>query len=307
MSDLSSSEHSLRPLTRRLGFTTSEGIEMRSSLVRLKGSWARLSPGRHAVVVSLASVLAALVVLVSFSPGSAAAAPEPGAVPAGTAPAAPPPAVKAPPAQAPAGTAAGKIPANRAVIRAGVDQWRLIDSQSGPVNYYRVMRDAERSFIRGSYQPPYKKAVFGFEVAEASRKRVKRLEWSWRPIKMPEQADECSPKKGDSPAVVYVTWRRTLRWYSLKYVWSASRPTGTVCDRRRNAFVAQDTIVLRSGGPLGVWKRESIDLAREFRAHFEDGDPDADVPAMIGLGVMTDGDQTKSESTGDYADFVLML
>ena len=193
------------------------------------------------------------------------------------------------------------------MIRASVEQWRLIDSQSGPVNYYRLMRDAERSFIRGSYQPPYKKAVFGFEVSEANRSRVKRLEWSWRPIKMPEHADECSSKKGDSPAVVYVTWRRMLRWYSLKYVWSASRPTGTICDRRRNAFVAQDTVVLRSGGPLGVWQKESIELAREFRAHFEDGDPDADVPPMIGLGVMTDGDQTKTESTGDYADFVFSL
>jgi hypothetical protein len=134
---------------------------------------------------------------------------------------------------------------------------------------------------------------------------MKKLEWSWRAIKLPEQADECNSKKGDSPAVVYVTWRRTLRWYSLKFVWSASRPRGTICDRRRNAFVAQDTVVLESGGPLGVWKRESIDLSKLFRDHFEDGDKDADIPGLIGLGVMTDGDQTKTESTGDYADFVL--
>ena len=141
-------------------------------------------------------------------------------------------------------------------------------------------------------------------VCAHSLSRVKRLDWSWRAIKLPHQADECSPKKGDSPAVLYVTWKRMLRWYSLKYVWSATRPPGTVCDRRRNPFVAQDTIVLRSGGPLGVWQHESIDLAREFRAHFEDGDQSADVPDLIGIAVMTDGDQTKTESTGDYADFV---
>lgn len=95
-----------------------------------------------------------------------------------------------------------------------------------------------------------------------------------------------------------------LKWYSLKYVWSASRPAGTVCDRRRNPFVNQDTIVLRSGGPLGVWQRQSIDLATEFRKYFEGGDADADVPSPVGIAVMTDGDQTKTESTGDYADFV---
>jgi hypothetical protein len=193
----------------------------------------------------------------------------------------------------------------RAVLKAPVEQWRLIDSQSGPVNYYTVQREADRAFIRGTYQPPNKKAVLGFEVPESSRGRLRRLDWSWRAIKLPEQADECNSKKGDSPAVVYVTWRRTLRWYSLKFVWSATRPPGTICDRRRNAFVAQDTVVLESGGPLGVWKRESIDLWKLFRDHFEDGDKDADIPSLIGLGVMTDGDQTKTASTGDYADFVL--
>jgi hypothetical protein len=193
------------------------------------------------------------------------------------------------------------------LIRAPVEKWRLVESQSGPVNYYSLLRDADRPFIRGSYQPPNKKAVFGFEVPEAGRSRVQRLDWNWRAIKLPLMADECSAKKGDSPAVLYVTWRRMLRWYSLKYVWSATRPVGTVCDRRRNAFVAQDTVVLESGGPLGVWKHEALDLAREFRTHFEDGDPNADVPPLIGLGVMTDGDQTKTESTGDYADFVFSL
>lgn len=198
-------------------------------------------------------------------------------------------------------------PAAPRVLAAPVEKWRLIERESGPVNYYSVMREAERPFIRAAYEPPHKKAVFGFEVPEASRGRVKQLDWNWRAIKLPLQADECNPKKGDSPAVLYVTWRRTLRWYSLKYVWSASRPVGTVCDRRRNPFVAQDTVVLESGGPLNTWKHESLDLAHEFRAHFEDGNPDADVPDLIGLGVMTDGDQTKSESTGDYADFVFRL
>jgi hypothetical protein len=217
---------------------------------------------------------------------------------------------ESPPKESPPkkGPAVDPSKANKAtrsgVIRAPVEKWRLIESESGPVNYYQLLRDAERPFIRGAYQPPHKKAVFGFELPEPSRRRVQRLDWNWRAIKMPVLGDECSPKKGDSPAVVYVTWRRTLRWYSLKYVWSTTRPTGTVCDRRRNPFVAQDTVVLESGGPLGVWKHESLDLAHEFRTHFEDGDPDADVPPLLGLGVMTDGDQTKTESTGDYADFV---
>lgn len=193
----------------------------------------------------------------------------------------------------------------KGVIQAPLEKWRIIDSQSGPVNYYKLLQDGGRSIVRGSYQPPNKKAVLGFEVPERSRNRLHRLEWSWRAIKFPEKGDECVKERGDSSVVLYVTWRRFLRWYSLKYVWSTTRKPGTICDRRRNAFVAQDTVVLQSGGPPGVWKRESIDLTQEFRNHFGEGNERAEVPPLMGLGVMTDGDQTKTESTGDFADFVL--
>jgi hypothetical protein len=193
----------------------------------------------------------------------------------------------------------------RGVLLAPLDKWRIIDSQSGSVNYYALMSEGDLKFVRGTFHPTHKKAVLGFEMPDASRGRMRHLEWSWRAIQFPAKADECVKAKGDSAAVVYVTWRRTLRWYSLKYVWSTTRPPGTVCDRRRNTFVAQDTVVLESGGPPGVWKRESIDLAGDFRKYLAEGDQHADIPPLVGLAVMSDGDQTKTESTGDYADFVL--
>ncbi|HTV21549.1 MAG TPA: DUF3047 domain-containing protein, partial [Polyangiaceae bacterium] len=224
---------------------------------------------RRAAVIG--GLLAACLSSAAFASCSAAAAPAAAASSAAS------------PAPAPAKATAKP----RTIVRAPVEKWRLVESESGPVNYYSLQRDADRAFIRGAYQPPHKKAVFGFEMPDSGRDRVRRLDWSWRAIQLPLQADECNPKKGDSPAVLYVTWKRMLKWYSLKYVWSASRPPGTVCDRRRNPFVAQDTIVLRSGGPLGVWQSESLDLASEFRKHFEDGDPKADIPSLIGIAVMT--------------------
>ena len=62
---------------------------------------------------------------------------------------------------------------------------------------------------------------------------------------------------------------------------------------------------MRSGGPLNEWQTEEIDLKAEFRKHFEGGDQSADVPDLLGVGLMTDGDQTKSHSAADYADFVI--
>lgn len=199
----------------------------------------------------------------------------------------------------------GAAPAANKEVRLPVTGFRIIERESGPTNYYTLFGKASPPYIRGHYKPPMRTAVLGHPLAEADRPHARRLRWRWRAVTLPSGGDECVKGKGDSAAVVYVTWRKTLRWYTLKYVWSASAKPGAICGRKRNPFVAQDTVVLRSGGPLNEWKSEEIDLRRAFRDHFADGDPDADVPDLVGIGIMTDGDQTRSESVADYADFVL--
>ena len=132
------------------------------------------------------------------------------------------------------------------------------------------------------------------------------LEWEWKSIVLPKGGNECKEGRGDSAAVVYVSWKRGLKWYSLKYAWSSESEKGRTCDRKRNLFVAQDTVVVESGGPVGEWRTEDIDPSAEFRAHFEDGNPNADVPDLVGVGIMSDGDQTKSISAADYTGFELV-
>jgi hypothetical protein len=189
----------------------------------------------------------------------------------------------------------------------GAAAFRVIDRQSGPVNYYRIVDDARMPFIRAEYKSPLATTVLGVAVASDHRSRASKLAWSWRAMKLPRGGDECTEGKGDSAAVVYVTWKRALRWYTLKYVWSSVGVPGRICDRKRNPFVAQDTIIVESGGPLGQWKRKEIDLRAEFRKHFEDGDPSAKVPDFAGVAIMSDGDQTRSESAADYANFVVSV
>src|SRR5687768_11260220 len=198
-------------------------------------------------------------------------------------------------------------PAANRSVQLGAAGFRVIEQKSGPVNYYRVMNDGRMTFIRAEYRVPLETTVLGFQVADANRARANKLAWSWRARTLPRGGDECSEGKGDSAAVVYVTWKRGLRWYTLKYVWSSVGARGKICDRKRNPFVAQDTIIVESGGPLGVWKRHEIDLRAEFRRHFEDGDPEARVPDFGGVAIMSDGDQTRSESAADYANFVLSV
>jgi hypothetical protein len=185
-------------------------------------------------------------------------------------------------------------------IAIAANAWRIIPRESGPVNYYRVVDDPALPYVHSSYQPGYKTSVVGFEVPDGRRRSFHRLTWKWRADVLPSGGDECARGQEDSAAVVYVTWKRGLRWYSLKYVWSAVGAKGNVCGRTRSPFVAQDTIILETGGPVGVWKEETIDLDASFRAHFDD-----DAPDLQGLGLMSDGDQTRSESAADYGGFLL--
>lgn len=184
--------------------------------------------------------------------------------------------------------------------------WRVVESESGPVNYYSVVKEAGQVFVRSRYVPPAKTALLGWQVPERDRQKVKTARWTWRARIIPKGADECTSGKGDSAAVVYLTWKRGLRYYSLKYVWSGGAvPLGRVCARKRNPFVAQDTIIQEAGPPRGKWETVHVDLDAAFRRHFEDGNPKADVPSFVGIGIMSDGDQTKSESSADFGTFTL--
>jgi hypothetical protein len=184
-----------------------------------------------------------------------------------------------------------------------VQSFQLVERASGPVNYYSVL-PGPPPHIHSRYEPGLETAVVGYAAKDWQR-RATKLSFRWRALALPSGGDECRDGKGDSAAVVYVSWKRGLRYYTLKYVWSAVGRRGAVCDKKRNPFLAQDTVIVESGAPLGEWKSVSLDLQAEFRKHFEGGDASAEVPDFFGIGLMSDGDQTRSKSSADFAEFKL--
>ena len=201
---------------------------------------------------------------------------------------------------------AGEEPRPPQQTKIDVHQFRVVESYSGPTSYYKIIEDPDQPFIRATYRPPLETVTLGVEVPEQLRQRTRKVRWRWRAQVLPKGGNECVGGFGDSAAVVYVSWKRGLKWYSLKYTWSYGAPKGSTCDQKRNLFVVQDTVILESGGPVGVWKDEEIDPSDDFRKHFEEGNPNADVPDFVGIGIMSDGDQTNSISSADYANFVLI-
>ena len=247
-----------------------------------------------------------------------AAVREPAAAPAPAAlPAAPAPGAAAAPSATSATTLAQASPAGRAALPSAealglteekfdVHKFQVVERSSGPVSYYRVIEDPQGPYLRGVFRPPLETVTLGFELPEHLRRVSKKLRWKWRVTVLPKLADECRGGFTDSAAVVYLSWKRGLRWYALKYVWSTVGQVGRVCQQRRNMFVAQDTIIRESGPPVGQWFEEEIDLDAEWRNHFEGGDPKAEVPDFVGFGVMCDGDQTQSVSAADFSSFSVL-
>jgi hypothetical protein len=201
---------------------------------------------------------------------------------------------------------AGGVPSARAAgdLSIPAAAWHVVEQKSGPVNYYSVVSEEGKTFVRSRYTPPLKTVVLGWKPPDAARS-LRRLSWVWRARVLPVGGDECVHGKGDSAAVVYVSWKRGLRYYTLKYVWSSVGKKGNVCDRKRNPFIAQDTVVLESGPGDREWRRVELDLDAQFRAHFAGGDAVSDVPPLFGIGLMSDGDQTGSVSSADFGTFTL--
>jgi hypothetical protein len=184
-----------------------------------------------------------------------------------------------------------------------VRTFRRVKSGKG-IGYFKIVNDpADGTFLHGSFRSGMKTVTLATQVPESLRTSARRLRWRWRVLAFPEKGDECRSGFTDSAAVVYVTFKSGMAWRALKYVWSTVGPLGKTCGSKKSYFVSQDTIVLESGGPTGVWRKEEIDLHAEYREHFEGGNPKASVPAFVGVAVLTDGDQTRSTAIADFADF----
>jgi Protein of unknown function (DUF3047) len=191
------------------------------------------------------------------------------------------------------------------IQRLDVRRFQVVERTSGPVNYYQVVNQAEGSYLRARYQPTLQTTVLGVETPKASRRSMRGLRWRWRVHVLPVGADDCKPKIGDAAAGVFATFQAGLKTRVLKYVWNTTGSVGGTCQMARSLFFDKDEVILRVGPPLDTWVSESVDpradYVRSFGGHLQD------VPDLVGIGVLTDGDATRSPSEADYGDFELVV
>jgi hypothetical protein len=186
-----------------------------------------------------------------------------------------------------------------------VHKFAVLERDSGPISYYSIIEDPADPYIRGVYRPPLETVTVFADVGDGLRNGVERIRFRWRPLVLPVGGDECVEGRGDAAANVYIVWKRGLRWYSVKLIWSSVGRLGATCHIIRNAFAAADSVIIRSGPPTGDWQEEEVDPAALYREHFEGGNPKAEVPELQGIGFLSDGDQTHTVSAADFGGIVL--
>ena len=147
------------------------------------------------------------------------------------------------------------------------------------------------------------------------------IEWRWKILNLLKKSDIATKEGDDYPARVYVLFDydihklpfsvrvkiRLARMYgaevplaALCYVWDGKAAAGTsvwsaYTDRVR-------VIVVESGGAnLGKWVTIRRDVAADFRAAFGE-----DPPAISGVVLATDTDNTGESATAFYGDIQFM-
>ncbi len=150
------------------------------------------------------------------------------------------------------------------------------------------------------------------------------LAWRWR-VDQPIEAADLRSRAGDDTAVKVCVFfdepltsvpfveRQVLRvarmssaeWLptaTVCYVWDRQLPVGSALP---NAFTKRMRfLVLESGAtPLHEWRSERRDVAADFRRLF--GDEVSTVPAVVGVGIGADADNTHGHSIAHVADLTL--
>jgi hypothetical protein len=147
------------------------------------------------------------------------------------------------------------------------------------------------------------------------------LSWEWKATSLIADADNKESSKDDAPLRIMVAFDgdktklplkdqmifemakiisgHDMPYATLMYVWSSKNPVEAVIPSPRTSRIKM--IVVNSGSDqLGVWQKHRRDLSKDYQAAFN-----SPPGKIIGLGLMTDSDNTKTKVNAIYGDIEL--
>lgn len=126
-------------------------------------------------------------------------------------------------------------------------------------------------------------------------KQTPILEWTWKAVVLPKNANSCKKATDDQAAQIFVAWPRfpeAVRSRILGYVWDTTRPVGTICKSEKTGTVTY--LVVRSGtSELGKWVTERRNLVEDFTKVYGEA---PDNPAAVSVAIDSNDTESSSES-----------
>jgi len=145
------------------------------------------------------------------------------------------------------------------------------------------------------------------------------VRWRWKVENLLQKGNVHRKDGDDYPARLYITFAyepakvsfgRKLKYQAgralfgdipigaLNYIWDGKSPVGTVVD---NAFTDFAKMIVVESGPqrIGSWVEEERNVYEDYRAAFG-----KEPPAISGVAIMSDTDNTKERAVAYYGDIV---
>jgi len=183
---------------------------------------------------------------------------------------------------------------------------------------YAIVKDHDRAVIQAVSEASASGLIHYFS---SPAERYPRIRWQWKIEHVLEKGDVSSKQGDDYAARIYVAfefspdgkslWQRIryqtanlaaggkLPGSALNYIWANKAPKGTVVS---NPFTDQTKmIVLQSGNSAaGQWVSEKRNIVEDYETAFGQKPP-----AIMGIAIMTDTDNTGESTTAYYGDIRL--
>ena len=148
------------------------------------------------------------------------------------------------------------------------------------------------------------------------------LQWEWKAVAAIPNADNTESQQDDAPLRILVAFDgnksklplkekltfemaslisgQEMPYATVMYVWSGKNPVNTLLNNAHTSRVKM--IVVDSGmNNLGEWRKHERDLAADYKLAY--GEAPGNV---IGIALLTDTDNTKSETRALYGDIELV-
>ena len=143
------------------------------------------------------------------------------------------------------------------------------------------------------------------------------VRWRWKIENILDKSDVSRKDGDDYPARLYITFAyepdkvslgKKLKYKAgralfgdipigaLNYIWDSKSPVGTVVDNAFTSFAKM--IIVESGDRrIGTWVDEERNVYEDYRSAFGE-----EPPAINGIAIMTDTDNTKERAVAYYGD-----